>query len=251
MIFTPDFVFIHFTKTGGTYVSKMLTRLYGDRAVDTDQHGTCNDIPEEHRGKPLLSTVRNPYDRYVSQYRYGWWKITPQDYCGEDVMREMYPHYPDITFAEFLELANTKFVSTHRGAPNGYVNESLPPERRLGWHTESFVRFYFHNPRQVYARLTDDEIESGSYVRDMYDLHFLRTGNLRRELHDYLISVGQKPEDVAFILGSERILPDDGLHDRPEGDPWETYYTPALKEYVRTRERLIFRHFPDFDRVEG
>jgi hypothetical protein len=246
MVLTPEFVFVHFTKTGGTYVEKMLGRLYGDRCIDVNQHGTCDDVPEEHRGKPLLSTVRNPYDRYVSQYRYGWWKISPQEYCGEDVMRAMFPHHPDISFEEFLELANTKFMNCHRGAPNGFVNENFPPERRLGWHTESFVRFYFHDPRKVYARLDEEAIESGGYRRDMHDVHFLHTENLRQELHDFLLSVGHSPKDVAFILSSERVLPDDGLK-RPDNDPWQSHYTPALKALVRTRERLLFRHFPEFD----
>lgn len=250
MVITPEFVFVHFTKAGGTYVEQMLARLYGDRAVDVDQHGTCNDVPEEHRGKPLVSTVRNPYDRYVSQYRYGWWKISPQEYCGEAAMREMFPHYPDITFEEFLELANTKFMNCHRCAPNGFVNNNFPPERRLGWHTESFVRFYFHDPLQVYARLDEETIESGGFVRDMYDVHFLRTENLRQDLHDYLLSVGHSPKDLAFILSSEKVLPEDGLK-RPENDPWQSHYTPAIQDFVRTRERLIFRHFPDYDRVEG
>jgi len=250
MIFTPDFVFIHLTKTGGTYVTQMLARLYGERFVDDrslgDEHGTCNDIPDEHRGKPLLSTARNPYDRYVSQYRYGWWKVAPQDYCGAAAMREMFPHWPDITFAEFLELANTKFLNCHRGAPNGFVNDNFPPQRRLGWHTESFVRFYFHDPRQVYARLDEETIASGSFVRDMHDIHFLRTADLRRGLHDYLLAVGHRPEDLSFILSSKRVVPEDAFK-RPENDPWQSYYTPALKDFVRTRERLIFRHFQDFD----
>ncbi|MBV8201682.1 MAG: sulfotransferase family 2 domain-containing protein [Acidobacteria bacterium] len=246
MVITPDFVFIHLTKTGGTYVEAMLARLYGDRSIDVDQHGTCSDVPAEHRGKPLLSTVRNPYDRYVSQYRYGWWKISPDEYCGTAAMREMFPHWPDISFAEFLELANTKFMNCHRCAPNGFVNENFPPERRLGWHTEGFVRFYFHNPRQVYARLDEDAIASGSFKRDMYDVHFLRTGNLRRELHDYLLALGHPAADLAFILSSERVLPEDGLR-RPDNDPWQSHYTPALKQLVRDRERLIFRCFPEFD----
>jgi hypothetical protein len=250
MIFTPDFVFIHFTKTGGTFVTQMLARLYGDRFVDVrspNEHGTCNDVPEEHRGKPLVSTARNPYDRYVSQYRYGWWRVTPEDYCGEAVMREMYPHWPDITFEEFLELANTKFVGCFQRAPNGFANHNFPPERRLGWHTESFVRFYFHDPRQVFARLDEEAIESGGYLRDMYDVRFLRTDTLRQGLHDYLLSLGHRAEDLSFILAAERIVPQDGFK-RAKNDPWQSYYTPALKELVRNRERLIFRHFPDFDK---
>jgi len=82
----------------------------------------------------------------------------------------------------------------------------------------------------------------------MYDVRFLHTDNLRRELHDYLLSVGHRPEDVSFILSSERVLPDDGLRDRPEHDPWQSYYTPELKDFVRTHERLIFRRFPEYDK---
>jgi hypothetical protein len=81
----------------------------------------------------------------------------------------------------------------------------------------------------------------------MYDVHFLRTENLRRELHDYLLSLGHSPEELSFILSSERVLPEDGLR-RPENDPWQSHYTPALKELVRTRERLIFRRFQEYDR---
>ncbi|MDP9120667.1 MAG: sulfotransferase family 2 domain-containing protein [Acidobacteriota bacterium] len=246
MVITPDFVFIHLTKTGGTYVTQMLSRLYGDRAVDFNQHGTCSDIPEQYRGKPLVSTVRSPYDRYVSQYRYEWWKISPEEYCGEAAMREMFPHYPDITFEEFLGLANSKFMNCFRRVPTGFVNDNFPPERRLGWHTEGFVRFFFHHPREVYARLDEETIESGGFARDMFDVHFLRTANLRQGLHDYLLSLGHRPADLAFILASERVLPDDG-HRRPKNDPWQSYYTPELRELVRTRERLIFRHFPDLD----
>jgi hypothetical protein len=246
MIFTPDFVFIHLTKTGGTFVTQMLSRLYGDRFVDFNQHGTCNDVPEEHRGKPLVSTIRSPYDRYVSQYFYGWWKVSSHEYCGEEAMREMFPHYPDISFGEFLQLANTKFMNCNFGKPTGYVNDKFPPERRLGWQTEGFVRFFFHEPRRVYANLDEEAIESGSYVRDMYDLHFLRTHNLRQGLHDYLLGVGHSPEDLAFILTSKRIVPEDAFK-RPEKTPWQSQYTPELKEFVRTRERLIFRHFPELD----
>jgi hypothetical protein len=246
MIVTPDFVFIHYPKTGGTFVTHILSRLYGDRFVDLDKHGTCSDIPEADRGKPLLSTVRNPYDRYVSQYRFGWWKIYPDDYCGAAAMRDLYPHYPDLTFEEFLHLANTRFMNSHNGVPTGFVNDNFPEERRLGWHTENFIRFFCRNPRRVYARLDEAAIERADFVREMFDVHFLRTDRLRQGLHDFLAGLGHRPQDLAFILSAERVLPDEGGR-RPEGDRWDSYYTPRLKELVRTRERLIFRLFPEFE----
>ncbi len=246
MILTPDFVFIHYPKTGGTFVTDVLCRLYGDRCADVDQHATCSDLPPDHLGKPLLSTVRSPYDRYVSQYRYGWWKISPDEYCGAAAMRELFPHYPDLTFEEFLQLANTRFLNSHRGVPTGFVNDNFPAERRLGWHTENFVRFFCRNPRQVYTRLDEETITNAGFVREMFDVHFLRTADLRQGLHDYLLSVGHRAADLSFILSAERVLPPDGLR-RPDGDHWQRHYTPVLKDFVRTRERLIFRLFPDLD----
>ena len=95
-----------------------------------------------------------------------------------------------------------------------------------------------------------EALASGSFRRDMYDVHFIHTETLRRELHDYLISVGLRREAVEFLLTSERVLPEDGLR-RPDNDPWQNHYTPALKELVRVRERLIFHLFPEYDGEEG
>ena len=42
------------------------------------------------------------------------------------------------------------------------------------------------------------------------------------------------------------VLPGEGAV-RPEGDRWQSHYTPELYDYVRTHERLLFRLFPEFD----
>ncbi|MGB6012319.1 MAG: sulfotransferase family 2 domain-containing protein, partial [Desulfobacterales bacterium] len=91
-IITDDFVYIHYPKTGGTFVTHVLKRLYQYKKkykllttflpkriqrrfhgfIQTDKkHGTCDEIPELHRNKPILATIRNPYDRYVSHYEFG------------------------------------------------------------------------------------------------------------------------------------------------------------------------------------
>src|SRR5687767_6163093 len=122
MILTPDFVYIHQPKTGGTFVSHVLSRVYGGREggfVDVEKHAACSEVPEEHRGKPIISNLRNPYERYVSQYRFGWWRMHPDLYCGIEEMRELYPHYPEISFAEFVHLANTKFLNRYQRRPTG------------------------------------------------------------------------------------------------------------------------------------
>ncbi len=250
MILTPDFVFIHYPKTGGTFVTQMLSRVYGGREgafVDTEKHATCSEIPEEHRHKPIVSTLRNPFERYVSQYRFAWWKLHPDLYCGVDEMKSAYPHYPDITFEEFVHLANTKFLNCYQRRPTGFENRSFPPGRELGWHTEQFVRFYFRNPREVYARLDESSFDSGEFRRDMYTVQFLPVERLNDALHELLLGLGHPPEEIDFIRSSDKIFPVEG--GRAPGDRWEDYYTPEIREYIRNRERLLFELFPQFDVV--
>jgi hypothetical protein len=106
MIFTDQFVYVHEPKTGGTFVTSVLLQLYdvrwtrwthlrntlqsnmvfrrprGTLIYNSHKHGACEHIPEAHRHKQILASVRNPYDLYVSQYEFGWWK-QPQfrKYC--------------------------------------------------------------------------------------------------------------------------------------------------------------------------
>lgn len=249
MILTDDFVYIHQPKTGGTFVARVLERLYQDGRrgvlVNTHKHGSCSDIPEAWRGKPLVTTIRNPYDRYVSQYRFAWWRRYPDLYCGEAAMREMFPHYPELSFGEFLQLANTLFVSRYQGKDTGFHNPSFPEDRKLGWHTEQFVRFYCVHPREVFAAITEGYIAEGRCRQDMFPIRFLSAENLNTELHAVLGELGHAPDEIAFVRDADRIYPAEG--GRASGDRWETYYTPELKRLVRTRERLLFQLFPKYD----
>lgn len=103
MIFADRFAYVHAPKTGGTFVTAVLERIYGaeaalktprwytrwpfrhkDRVIHhprhgryvyhKNKHGTCREMPCAERRKPILATVRNPYDWYVSRDEFGWWK---------------------------------------------------------------------------------------------------------------------------------------------------------------------------------
>ncbi len=251
MILTNDFIYIHQPKTGGTFATYVIERLYqgGGRKhggiVNTAKHATCSDVPRAWRGMPLLATVRNPYDRYVSQYHFAWWKRRPEIYCGETVMRAMFPHYPDLSFGEFLLLANTRFVNNQEGVEMGYRNDRFTEDRCLGWHTEQFVRFYCKTPREVFRAIDEHYIFNGRCRGDMFPVRFLFSENLNCELHAFLREIGHALDDIAFVLDAERAYPVEG--GRALEDRWERYYTPELKRFVRTRERLLFQLFPQYD----
>lgn len=262
MIFTDRFIYVHEPKTGGTFVTSMLFRLYGLRwtrwthlrnAVlgevrcrhsryggfvhNSNKHGGCNEIPTSQRGKKILATIRNPFDLYVSQFEFGWWKRSEFHKYYEAVpnFRSDYTKFPDLDFAEYVRLSNAAFRTLCNGDNDG-----------PGLMTEAFLKFYFRDPGTAYAKLKSGAYAgNGSHVSDMHDLHFIRTDGLNQGLFDFLTSNDYAADDISFILGEGKILPRG--KGRAADQKWERYYTPELKESIRRKEEFIFKLFPQFD----
>lgn len=257
MLLTDDFVYIHMPKTGGTFVAEVVSRLYGVQVpfmpscleavfrkfsrglVNENKHGTCSQIPESHRDRPILATVRNPYDRYVSQYEFGYWRRHPTSFQGiGEQANSIYPHYPGLSFPEFFEVLD-------RFAYPEMVNSSFSTDMSLGCHTKQLVMYFFKHPREVFFKIDEDYIRSRRYRHDLFEnIHFIRTSELNRELYDFLLRFWPQRK-LEFILAMEKILPA-GM-GRSEEQAWEKYYTPELKRKVRIKERIIFDLFPEFD----
>lgn len=248
MLSTPDFVFVHMPKTGGTFVTEMLRKVYGDALVEFGRkHGTCEEIPEIEHGKPVLSVIRSPFDRYVSQYHYGWWKTHGDEYCDRRAVLAEYPHYPEVSFSEFVLIANSHFVNSHRGRPTGYVNGLLPEAMRPGWHTEQYVRFFCRQPRTAFADLSERHIRSGALEEYEYPVHFLRTETLNRDLVEYLRRF-QVPETVLRkILEHAPVQPDEAFEARAKASARD-YFDDETTEFVMRREAFLFNRFPQYSR---
>lgn len=269
-------------KTGGTFVTSVLQRLhqpeqhretryrlahrfllsvrrlakslpvnptsrYGSLVDLEPKHGTCHNIPEPHRNKPILSSMRNPYDWYVSQYEFGWWRRTfiyhpeqhptPVGFAIEQALPEFMkenPHFPDITFHEFVDLC-------YRAA--GLFNRTSSTD--IGLFTHGFIHFFFKDPLTVIPRIDKDYLTSGKHRKDMFGVHFIKTNRLNQELYDFLLSMGYRACDLDFLPGLDRILPM-GRGRRDEQN-WERYYTPDLKAFIRKKDYALFDMFPDFD----
>jgi len=69
MIVTDRFVFLHLHKSGGSFVNRFLMECVpGSQAVG--YHLPREEIPADARYLPILGTVRNPWDYYVSWYSF-------------------------------------------------------------------------------------------------------------------------------------------------------------------------------------
>lgn len=264
MLVTDRFVYIHQPKTGGTFVSAMMNRAHeaSGGTVDTiwidpdttatlpvvgpgrmlnvmmstrNQHGARRDIPAQYRDRPVVATVRNPYDRYVSQFEFAWWRVNPEMFGPLAETLARYPAYPDLTFEQFIELTNTVSVPYR---PEGH------PDRTPGFHTQQFVEYFAPDPTAAYPQLSDGTLGIGHWRAAMAGVRFLEQDRLNRALHSFLLEMGYASERVGFILGAEKILPDGS---RLRAQHWTNYFSPALKAFVRRKEDLLFQLFPQFD----
>ncbi len=67
MIVTDHFVYIHVSRTGGTFLNRLiLDRMPGARMLQ--YHGHLEKLPIEYSHLPVIGFARNPWDWYVSMF---------------------------------------------------------------------------------------------------------------------------------------------------------------------------------------
>ncbi|RMD66615.1 hypothetical protein D6833_01285 [Candidatus Parcubacteria bacterium] len=264
MIITDQFVMLNFPKTGSSFVRTVLKRVHkydtpynrirrmlhlGNKppmvelilpVIDRQfppglrgQHGTYRQIPPEHRHKTIVSVTRNPFDRYVSTYLFGWWKT--HLHVAEERLKQAFPHFPDLSFQEYYDLLHT-FGRESR-------LKGISPPIDLGLHTIQFIQFYFKEPERVLSTIDDDYIQRKQYLADMAPVVFLHQENLNRELCQFLTDMGYPQEDIRFIREAERVNVTDRPCDQYKPD---RFYTPELIQDILARDRLLFDIFAEY-----
>ncbi len=258
MIITDKFVFIHFPKTGGLFATDMLEKVHQKKSLRHfftgsplyqnllhpnvkkiyganvyRPHGTYDQIPEEHRRKVIVSSIRNPFDRYVSTYEFRvWTKRNPAEM--ENILRA-YPAFPDLTFEQYVKFANVFDIS------NRTYSSLLKLD--IGLVTYMFIQFFFKDPGRVIENLSEDYLRSDAYKDDMACVTFLHSENLNGELCDFLRSLHYREKDITFILNAERK----NVTKERKAKKWKDYYSKELFDFVQFKERFILRLFPEYN----
>lgn len=262
MFFTDNFAYVHQPKTGGTFVTSVFFRLYnvnwnlrfraehmlrrevarshryGTFIYHKNKHGTCAELPILQQEKLILATLRNPYELYVSQFEFGWWRrrdALPHFRAVPEFSRK-YPRFPNITFDEYVTLVNAAFV------PRG---EGISEDAAIGLWTKEFVRYYLREPDKVLKSLQNPDRRGDLREAAMFNVRFIMTQRLNEELYDFLIDAGYDPQDTAFVRDLGKVLPQG--KGRRHDQSWERYYTPATKELVKRKEVHLLSMFPEFD----
>ena len=247
MVIADEFVYVHMPKTGGTFVEEVLRRVLGrppgwNSDVGADQHQPVSAIPHGHRHKPVLFTVRNPYDHYVSFYCFGWWRDHAGDTFDARRIRARYPHFPELDFGEYLEAALDWDLLTE---PYRCVREPFEAAG-LGPLTLDYVRYLSTDPDRAVANLSDLLARQTMCAGDVA-LHVVPMEQLNRDLHAFLIELGYDAADVDFVPTLEPIFPPQSTPRRDTSVRWEDWYTDDLLAMVAERERLVFSTWPMYD----
>jgi hypothetical protein len=261
MLITERFVMINFPKTGSSFAREAIrqchwhtptlrqrigwrlgrpqrmlkdllmkpyhfNKAFEERARPVAHGGVCQ-IPAEHRGKPIVTVVREPLARLVSLYEFRAWAQDPRPSLEE--VKAAFPAFPDLSFADYFRM--------HLGI--GYASAAPPGMRAtVGPLTLHFIRLFAHDPLRTALALED-----GMDLRRVYDQHFpritfLRTERLNEELYRYLRGMGYPDRAVAFIRRKGKV--------NATGRSQERYFTPAMLEEYRWRERFFYQLFPDY-----
>ena len=137
MIVTDKFVFIHFFRTGGTFINELLLEHVGGKMLC--YHGHSSIIPNEYKHLPVIGIVRNPWDWYVSVYyhcvNYLYLMRTPTalnyilDYeptSFEDSIKKLLTTSSSLTFAITVEkFFGLRLLSTAKRSPSLIPTSSM------------------------------------------------------------------------------------------------------------------------------
>ena len=255
MIITDDLVYLHIPKTGGTFVEHVMQRVYADKAqlyIDTStpagrsalgathQHQPISEIPDAFRDRDVLITVRNPYDQYVSSFEFKWWQKREGSVFKDEEMPGDYPDYPELSFSEFLSARNDWKLNVRLNSRHA----KHLTDKNLGFVSWQLIRFAVPHPFKA-VRAMDGPEEECVFSEAMSRITYIPTDNLNRGLYEFLISKGNDPNDVDFVLTLGKVYPPGSR--RGEDRSWQSYYDPNLKAMVREKDRLLFKLFPHFD----
>ena len=265
MIITSDFVLLNFPKTGSSFVRNVIKRAYKgsdskwlkytqklglfqpwyeelylpkiDEARNLgirDQHGTWRQIPNRHRGKPVVSVSRNPFERYLSAYHYGWWKKYPPADASE--LGRRFPGFPDISFPQYYEMIQTYACRDRL--------KGLSPKIPLGLHSIQFIQFYFRDPEAVLEKIDRQYIDDRAFEGDMADIHFLQQETLADDLKQFLISLGRDEHSLSWLENMERVnVTERGRDSKGE---LEIMANNEIVSSILSNDHLLFTLFPGY-----
>jgi hypothetical protein len=233
MIVSDRFVFLHLHKSGGSFVNRfLLESLPSARQIGYHLPREC--IPEPARALPILGTVRNPWDYYVSWYSFQQAKAAPNalfELASDDRRLGFAGTIGNLMrLGEDAPLLDAWASRLPDVAPNRGINLTRADVAPL---RESGVGFYSFLYRRMYGDLSRTTL--------------LETARLRAGLQDFLMAVGVDvtPSMQTWLARQPPINASAHAH-------YGGFYDPALRDLVAEKDAdVIQRHGFSFETAAG
>lgn len=225
MIVTPQFMFLHLHKSGGTFVNECLLKFVkGARQIG--YHLPRSMAPKEYAHLPAVGLVRNPWSYYLSWYSFQLGRTNPNflfRILSDEGTLDFEP-----TLRNMLDLGagSIRLELLLRALPSAYSNQGLNlPNFALAPIRDTRLGFYTYLYRYLYAGGAQATLVG-------------RMETLRDEFLPLLERVKIEPTDGMRTFVAEELPRNTSTHG-----PYVQYYSDALRKLVEKRdEEIIARH---------
>jgi hypothetical protein len=226
MLVADKFVFVHLPRSGGTFVSDLIRKFFPSTR-EIGYHFPRELLPAEYAHLPVLGTVRNPWEFYVSWYYHVW----PRDAAT-----------PLISWV--TENGKAGFIGSARNAANfGADNVHLDQLIEIMPEVVDYRRR--HIPNITKAALRKIRGTGIGYYTFRFnqlfgntdDVFFCRLETLRKDLLSFFEKIGAATNELRdYVLREDKKNTSEHLH-------YSTYYTPELARLVAIRDRQLIEKF--------
>jgi hypothetical protein len=226
MLVTDKFVFLHLPRAGGTFVYEVVRKFFPS-AREVGYHFPRELLPGEYSHLPILGTVRNPWEFYVSWYHhvqprgaastfFSWVSDNGKLGFAETIRNALNLGVNDERLDVLIEMLPDHVDYGKRNIPN-ITKDSMRKARGTG------VGYYTWRFNQIFGKTDGVFFCRVDSLRDDLAAFFAEIGVANDELREYVLSLDKK--------------------NTAEYAQVSTYYTAELAELVRCRDRQLVEHF--------
>ena len=263
MFLTEKFAFLHIPKTGGTFVHFHLRKIYAKTFLSKCAHSLRSkygialpfirysylELPKHTFRRELnrldgkisiIACIRNPFDVYISQYKFGWWLQFPDKWFAD----------PQRVVAEFGELSRFDFEAFMKSTLrySHWAETTRSSRKLLGPLSAEWIRYFVRDPSHCLRCNSDEELVS-KVRAELESVTLLRTETLARDLCNFLRPLGICPAALDDIISSCQIFP--GPQTRFWEDTKENLLSAELTKELLEAEWLMFTLFPEYQPTGG
>ena len=224
MIVTDRLVFLHLHKSGGTFVNALLMQCVPS-ARQVGYHLPYRELPPQFSNLPVVGTVRNPWDYYVSWYHFQRGQAEP------NILFQICSDGGQLGFKETvanlvgLSADEQRLALLKAGLPDTFTDHGVNLTKGcVGELRDRQTGFYSFLYDRLYAGATDPTI--------------LRMERLRRELRVALMMLEILPSECA-----ERFLSETPSLNVSEHDSASSYFDDELADLVVERDREVIGRY--------